>query len=232
MATHTQQWSGAHQSTQTWTLAVTPGAIGRVICLTFYNGDATHTIQSITGGGVSVWNFGYDYHDVPNTNDTWLYFGAVTAIGAQTISVTFATAAPAGGDIAADEFSTTVTNPAWTLVGANGNPTASSQVCTWPSLTTPGSAGDTVYYGQGILSHSDNGSNGQSPAGFSFRTTTDDNWITYGPSLSPSTAYAPTAQQTIAGFNVGVGMIIRADVGPTAQVGQYQTRVLGHGRGW
>lgn len=179
---------------------VSPSNIGDLLVLSEQSTNAT-AVATVSGGGVTTWsNAVINTGAGGTTHRSEIWFGTVTSTGSSPVTVCYGTSPSCAGtpgvnEINVSEF-TAVGVGASTTYGVNvsgtNNGTSSGGVVTYPSLTAQTSG--ELYYGYAQASST--GSNG-STSGFSYyQTPTQNNEITYDPSLTGATTYQPTSSQS------------------------------------
>jgi hypothetical protein len=189
------------------TLAVTPHAIGDVLSVFAEAGTTGASVTSPSGGGVTTWTKGVGFTGTGGV-DTEIWFGKVTATGAQTI--TFAWSGSIAGhttEYGAQEFSDGLgPSTVWALDKSGTSNGPSSTSVPFPNLSPTGSG--ELYFGYAEVA---NNAGAGSTAGFTYAVTTNGNAALYDPNVSGTVA--PTATQSPAGVSTAVGVLISASTG-------------------
>jgi large repetitive protein len=195
----------------TYTLAVSPTAIGHLLFLTVACDTATTTVSatSVSGGGVTTWTkvAGHAIFSASNVN-LELWMGVITATGSQTITVTWSASAT-GHYLGAQEFSSSLASPVWGVDGGGqilNN--ASSTAVTYP--TRVASATGELYAGFAFVAGT--GSTSGATSGYTVQLDGLGNPFIYNPSVSGS--QSPAAVQSPAGVSTSSGVLV-TDVGNT-----------------
>lgn len=179
------------------TLAVTNTTLGNVRCVSTFSNSTTATL-GVSGGGVTTWNaFGAGFHPTnPAGFIMRMFWGLITATGAQTLSMTTSL-----GTIE-ETVSGAFTPPAGTVAqdGAQGTGTGTTTTTTYQSLT-PATAVD-LFWGYSIY-----GSSGAvgSTTGFVYFLTGTSNIAVY--SLAAPNPSAPTNPANSGGWGSIDGLL-------------------------
>jgi hypothetical protein len=166
------------------TLNVDPQNLGDVLVVVSEQNLNTELVQSISGGGVTLWKQAIYYLGIGEPRAYEIWYGVVTGTGGSTITFNLSESnAGQTAEYEAQEF-TAGDGPGtiWNLDTTGSfevNP--ASTTLTYPPLTAAG-AGE-LYFGFDDMPSTP--SNSGSPAGFQFLTTADSNQVTYSPSVGP-----------------------------------------------
>ena len=188
------------------TLAVTPQTLGDVLVVFAEAGTTGATVSSVSGGGVTTWTKGVGFIGTGGV-DTEIWFGKVTATGAQTITFTWS-----GIDRRAHHR---VRGPGVQLRRwghPRCGPSTSPAPPTGPSLhhgavpePHPERISGELYFGYAEVAN--NAGTGSTP-GFTSVVTTNGNSAAYDPGVSGTVA--PSATQSPAGVSTAVGVLLSA----------------------
>jgi hypothetical protein len=196
------------------TLAVNPQNLGDVMVVTVETG-ANATLSSVSGGGVASWVKVMSW--IPAGADREIWFGAVTAVGASTITFSWTGALGTHNvEYSAMEFK--ADRPVtWASTTSNEiHNTAVSTNMPMPSLT-PAVSGE-LYVGLAVVA---TGPTGGTTPGYTFAPTAWGNTYVYNPACT-SAAQAPVATQSAPGGGSDVLAVMIEATAVTAGVGTAQ----------
>jgi hypothetical protein len=113
--------------------AVVPAAVGDLLVLGIRLGNATATVLTVTGGGVTTWTVNATVADVTPGISTCICYGVVTSVASSSLVIT--TSATVNTSIALLEFSKTAGT--WAADGPQGS---AADAGTFPTLVPSASA--------------------------------------------------------------------------------------------
>ena len=138
-------WSavGSWQGTADAALSLSNQAVGNLLILSAASADSTVYCSGLSGGGATWVPAGVAYAGVNSGGYFRIFFGRVTATGAQTVTPSWSGTTPANYGLVAHEFHSTVGS--WAL-DKQGNLDNATGTANWVSLT-PGHGAGELYFG-------------------------------------------------------------------------------------
>lgn len=175
------------------TQAISPVNIGDYIGVIIKVSSATVYASSLSGGGVTTWIPVGTFPNLDATDSITLvmFWGVVTATGAQTITATFsASNAALSTEFAVISFNSALSATAWSTQTPVALLSTAVTNVPFPSITSGGGALQAYW---GYARSSAGTVTAGATSGFTYYITPAVNVVPYNPALATTTAYAPTA---------------------------------------
>lgn len=193
-------WSNNSGTGTTTLTVVTPilGSVRTLICLL----NATQTVSTVTGGGVTTWKRGITVTINGVTSEIWMGQVDNTASAPTTVTIGWSSSISSTiVEYASQMFLSGKTAPLWQIDNANSNTGTARTALTWPNLVP--TRGNCIYVGCSFVGGTGSPS---STSGFTSITTSNDNVLLYNPNVAAGVA--PTATQTPSSNWSTVGLLI------------------------
>lgn len=193
-------------ATNQTTLAVTNTTVGDYRVCAVKISSVLFTTTGLSGGGVTTWTQLAQGNG--NAHDLSIFGGAITSTGSKTITATYSGTPGATCELWSSEIAWSGGVPAsWSAVAAGTLFNVASSTITDPELTSTTGSNQGYW---GFFNAFSTGSAG-STSGFSYSSVNaNGDLAAFNGGLSASTAYQPTANDSVSGLSQGVGAIIQA----------------------
>jgi hypothetical protein len=193
------------ESAMNSSITVDPQKVGDLMILSDQLHSTSIDVTAVSGGNSGTWQLAEQFVDTANSLTYQVWYAVATSTGSSTITLTYSAATTLAVELIADSF-TSSRPTTWSVAAGGGVSNSSSTTVLFPSLTS-GAAPGELYWG--ASEEHETGVAGTTP-GFTYGVTSVANVYLYNASLSPTTAYAPSAGQTPAGVATSVGVIFSA----------------------
>lgn len=207
-------------------ISVAPSTIGNAM-IAGWRTHAANVDPVPSGGGVTTWIKLQNYQSADPCASLW--WGVITATGAQTISVSIGV-----GDMVAAEFAGSGPSPPWTVVGSGQRTDATVAEGLFPPVTSVAPVGESFYFGYSYLGGTFTGGPGPSALGdlATYGTSFNGNgWCYIAPCLT-QTVESPSCTQSGIFGSVAVGAIVTDQPLVPSSSDNYPRPIMGRGATW